>query len=236
MTDNKQAQGVKSTTETLTTTGEETSVEVQVMEGDYSLKEVTDKIMPEKEFNHNFEKAVKLTGQFRDTIHALACQALYYARVHNDYARATLLIQMQSEGLSPNMTIQLRRWFIAFGPFRWVKTDDTKVKGGYKFRKSNSADANVFNIKLAEKTPFWEIERMTEDEVTDLIHFESKGIVDRVRRAFNDALEVEKLLTESPDKVEISEQDKKDLPEMLEDMKTFLHKWAGVESTKKKAA
>ena len=214
-----------------TNEGEDTAPVVDA--SDYSIDEAKAKVQDEKSFNKDFEKAVKFIGQSREAIHALLVQGLLAARVNNDYARMTKILRMLNDGLSTASTVQIRRWIMAMGPFRWVRTE----KDGYKFRKSNSKDAAVFNIRFAEANPFWKWSPVSEEDMDEMVTINPEKDIAPIRNLFHRIKDKLELLKTNPDKVEaVSKEALAKEEELLEDLRTILHKYAGVDSTKDKAS
>lgn len=86
----------------------------------------------------------------QDAIHEAAMQALIVAMdsKKNNYDWATQLVAAVEESVASGAAFQLRKWFLAHGPYRWMQKEK-------KFRKSNSENAVPFNPKDAYEKPYY---------------------------------------------------------------------------------
>jgi hypothetical protein len=211
---------------------EDTITSAPSVEGDYSIDEAKAKVVDDKAFSKAVDHLRKSLSKSREEIHAVLLQAVYAAKVYNDYARATTVLTMLNEVLSPASTIQVRRWIMAMGPFRWVKTDK-----GYKFRKRTGEGAMPFNLKFAEKNPFWMWSPVREEDLENMLKI---GTIDDdvkpIRRLFHSLKDKLEAFDNKAENVEVVDEKSIDTErELMEDLRVLLHKYGGIDSTKKSA-
>ena len=85
----------------------------------------------------------------------------------SNYDYANKVMAMVNVSLSESNMNQLKRWFEAYGAFRWVKTEDKTyqlITNGYKFRKDKSENANAFDLEQAYVRKWWAIPRLSKEE------------------------------------------------------------------------
>ncbi len=145
-------------------------------------------IIPEKEFDGMLSKISKSGKVMQSLVHDAAVQAYLQALEHDNYTPATKLMIVVQENLSAFTGVQLRQWFQKNGPFRWVKTEDKTIPGGFKFRKSNSENATVFNTARALREP-WFVNSADEKERINR-SFNADSAVDRIERVIRDLKKV----------------------------------------------
>ncbi len=133
-------------------------------------------------------KDIKVNNKnLKELIQDAAIQSILWAYVHKDYDKASKLALVVREDLSRSQFTQLKDWFLAFGPFAWRKTEDPNYEslGGFKFRKSNSKDANDFDLDGASKT-LWYTLKNEESEETETKTLFPSAFMRRIDRLIGD--------------------------------------------------
>ncbi len=168
-----------------------------------------------------------------ERIQAAAWQGFLYAFGHNDYDKASKLMLILRDEISQRHFSQVRKWFEMFGPFGWRKTEDVNFAalGGFKFRKSSSENASVFNPEEASKTNWYDLkpEASEEEETTKAIEpvlFIKR--IDKLVRDIDKALKEHLLVDEK--------KNAKEMQELADELYKLLQKYAPEEVKTKAAA